>query len=295
MGQTQLAVKPVTEAIAPRIGSAPLSDKNFRRLCETVYGICGIKLSEKKRSMVDGRLRRRMRSLNIADINDYCHFLLEDRSAASDAELVHFVDALTTNKTDFFREPAHFAFMQNRVMPAYLAEGRRAVKVWSAASSTGAEAYTIAMVLEDFFHEHGGIDYSILATDVCTDVLRKGIEGVYPDVMLAPIPEAFRRRYVAVPTDTNRPEFRIARKLRSKVLFRHLNLMDERYPFDRDFDMIFVRNVLIYFDRQTQDRVLARLCEHLRPGGYLFLGHSESLGGARLPLAVLANTIFQRR
>lgn len=295
MGQAQLAAKPVTEVIVPASGSTPLSDKNFRRLCEVIYGICGIKLSEKKRSMVDGRLRRRMRSLNIGNINDYCQFLLEDRSAGSEAELVHFIDALTTNKTDFFREPAHFAFMQNRVLPDYLREGRRAAKVWSAASSTGAEAYTIAMVLEDFFHEHGGIDYSILATDVCTDVLHKGIEGVYPDVMLAPVPEAFRRRYVVVPTDTSRPEFRIARKLRSKVQFRHLNLMDDRYPFDRDFDMIFVRNVLIYFDRQTQDRVLAKLCDHLRPGGYLFLGHSESLGGMRLPLTMLANTIFQRR
>lgn len=295
MGQAQLAVKPVVEVAVPGSGSRPLNDKNFRRLCEVVYGICGIKLSEKKRSMVDGRLRRRMRTLNIADINDYCHFLLEDRSAQSEAELVHFIDALTTNKTDFFREPAHFAFMQNRVLPRYLEEGRRAVKVWSAASSTGAEAYTIAMVLEDFFQEHGGIDYSILATDVCTDVLRKGIEGVYPDVMLAPIPEAFRRRYVVVPTDTSRPEFRIARKLRSKVLFRHLNLMDEQYPFDQDFDMIFVRNVLIYFDRPTQDRVLAKLCSHLRPGGFLFLGHSESLGGIKLPVTMLANTIFQRR
>jgi chemotaxis protein methyltransferase CheR len=294
MGYAQLAVAPVP---APRPGireNEVLSEKNFHRLCDFVSRICGIKLTAKKKSMVDGRLRRRMRVLNVADINDYC-VLLFDGSVAADAELVYFIDAVTTNKTDFFREPSHFAFMQSRVLPDWRADGRRRAKIWSAASSTGAEAYTAAMVVDDFFHDRGGFDYHILGTDICTEVLEKGRAALYPDVMLDPVPEEFRRRYVLVPRDPSRREFRIAGALRSRVSFHRLNLMDDRYAFDRDFDLVFLRNVLIYFDRPTQESVLCKLVEHIRPGGYLFLGHSESLVGSKFPLDMVANTIFRRR
>jgi chemotaxis protein methyltransferase CheR len=269
-----------------------LNDKNFRRLCAYVQESCGIKLTPKKKSMIDGRLRRRMRALNIANINDYASFLLD--GDAAETELVNFIDAITTNKTDFFREPAHFVFLQRRALPAYRKEGRRGIKVWSAASSMGAEAYTIAMVIDDFFRGQGGIDFKILGTDICTEVLAKGRAALYSDSMLEPIPEEYRRRYILVPKDPVRREFRIAAKLRSKVSFHQLNLMDDRYPFDRDFDMIFLRNVLIYFERPTQEAVLTKLCGHLKPGGYLFLGHSESLAGTGLPLVMAANTIFRR-
>jgi chemotaxis protein methyltransferase CheR len=208
---------------------------------------------------------------------------------------VHFINAVTTNKTDFFREPVHFQYMQKHVLTDFQRAGKRKIKAWSAASSTGAEAYTLAMVIDDFCSSVGGIDYSILGTDICTDVLGKGIAGIYPDVMVDPIPEAFRHRYVLVPHDSRRHEFRISPHLRSKVTFSQLNLMDDRYPFGRDFDMIFLRNVLIYFDRPTQAGVLTRLCDHIRPGGYLFLGHSETITGVKLPLDTVANTIFRRR
>ncbi|WP_166937055.1 CheR family methyltransferase [Rhizomicrobium electricum] len=290
MGGTALAT--TTSASSARPSGYGLSEKNFRKLCTFVYSVCGIKLTEKKRSMVDGRLRRRMRALDIADINDYCDFLLGG-SAAAEPEVPYFIDAVTTNKTDFFREPAHYVFMQEHVMPAWAAEGRRGAKIWSAACSTGAEAYTTAMVVDDFFH--GRFDYSILATDVSTDVLQKGYAGLFPRTMIDPIPEEFRKRYVLVPKNPARNEILISSALRSKVSFHRLNLMDDRYPFDRDHDIIFLRNVLIYFDRPTQDCVLAKLCDHLRPGGYLFLGHSESLAGAKLPLQMVANTIFRRK
>ena len=270
-----------------------LTERNFRRLCDLVYRLCGIKLTSKKRSMIDGRLRRRMRCLQIGSINDYCQFLLDESEMAS-AELVAFIDVVTTNKTDFFREPAHFAFMQSRILPAWRAQDRRCAKVWSAASSTGAEAFTIAMILDNFFQDRGGLDYSILATDICTEVLQKGSAALYPDAMIEPIPEEFRRRYVLVPRDPGRREFRITGALRSRVAFERLNLMDDRYDFDRDFDLIFLRNVLIYFDRPTQTAVLRKLCDHLRPGGYLFLGHSESLVAAQFQLEMVANTIYRR-
>lgn len=272
-----------------------LSEKNFRHLCEFVHSVCGIRLTTKKKSMVDGRIRRRMRALGITNINDYCQFLFAEKSVEAEAELVHFIDAVTTNKTDFFREPAHFAFLQDRIFPSYLKTKRRDLKVWSAASSTGAEAYTIAMVIDSFFHGQGDINYDILATDICTDVLEKGRAALYPATMLDPIPEELRRRYVLIPKDPSRREFLVNRKLRARINFQQLNLMDDRYPCDRDFDLIFLRNVLIYFDRPTQESVLSKLCEHLKPGGYLFLGHSESLAGSKFPLDLVANTIFRRR
>lgn len=289
MGGSALAAK---NAVQPAGAGYSLSDRNFHRLCSYVYSVCGIKLTEKKRSMVDGRLRRRMRALDIIDINEYSEFLLGG-SPAAEAEVPYFIDAVTTNKTDFFREPAHYVFMQEHIMPGWAAEGRRGAKIWSAACSTGAEAYTTAMVVEDYFR--GRFDYSITATDLSTDVLQKGSSGLFPRAMIDPIPEEFRRRYVLVPKNPARTEFLIAPALRSKVSFHRLNLMDNRYPFDRDYDLIFLRNVLIYFDRPTQDSVLAKLCDHLRPGGYLFLGHSESLAGAKLPLQMVANTIFRRK
>ncbi len=271
----------------------PLSDRNFERLSEFVHDYCGIRITSKKRTMVDGRLRRRMRALEMDDINDYCAFLFEG-DADAEEEVVNFIDAITTNKTDFFREPAHFVFLQSQILPLLAETGRRRIKIWSAASSTGAEAYTIAMILDDFCLRNRGMDYSILATDISTEVLDKGLRGRYPDTMLEPVPEEFRRRYVMVANDAKAREFRIVPHLRSKVAFFQLNLMDRRYPFDLDYDLIFCRNILIYFDRPTQGEVLRRLCEHIRPGGYLFLGHSESIVGHNLPLETVANTIFQR-
>jgi chemotaxis protein methyltransferase CheR len=287
--QTAVARQPALTA-----SNEAISDRNFWRLCDLVYQTCGIKLTVKKKSMIDGRLRRRMRSLDIVDINDYCSFLF-DSSVDADTELVYFIDTVTTNKTDFFREPAHFAFMQSCVLPGWREDGHSRAKVWSVAASMGAEAYTAAMVIDDFFHDRGGFDYKILATDICTDVLDKGRAALFPEAMLEPIPEEFRRRYVLLPRDPARREFRIAGTLRSKVSFQRLNLMDDRFALDRDFDLVFLRNVLIYFDRPTQEAVLSKLCEHLRPGAYLFLGHSESLVGAKFPLDMVANTIFRRR
>jgi chemotaxis protein methyltransferase CheR len=272
----------------------PLNDQNFWQLAQFIHNYCGIRITAKKRSMVDGRLRHRMRLLGINSINRYVSYLFDEDGHACNSEVVHFIDAITTNKTDFFREPNHFDFIEANILPALAEAGRRKIKTWSAASSTGAEAYTIAMVLEEFNRKAAGTDYCILATDICTEVLDKGLTGCYPDMMIAPIPEELRRRYVLVSRSPGSHEFRIVPALRSKVSFTQLNLMDANYPFDTDFDMIFCRNILIYFDRPTQIEVLGRLCRHLRPGGHLFLGHSETASGINLPLTQVATTIYQR-
>ncbi|MET0364588.1 MAG: protein-glutamate O-methyltransferase CheR, partial [Sphingobium sp.] len=252
----------------------------------------GIKMPPTKLTMLEGRLRRRLRATGIASLDAYCTYVLSDE--ATPEERVHLINAVTTNKTDFFREPKHFDYLADTILPHYRAEGRRSIRCWSAACSTGAEPYTLAMVLDDFAEQHGGPDYDILATDLDTEVLATAVKGIYADEMLAPVPRDMRRRHVLVPRDDSRRDVRISPALRQKVGFGRLNLMDVRYSIGEPVDMIFCRNVLIYFDKPTQRAVVSRLCDNLKSGGYLFLGHSESIAGFELPLTPVANTVFRR-
>lgn len=270
-----------------------LNARNFTRLAELIHGYSGIKMPANKRTMLEGRLRRRMRAIHIASLNDYCRYLFEDDGL--DSEIVHLIDAVTTNKTEFFREPAHFQFLQARALPAIARSGRREIKAWSAACSTGAEPYTLAMILEEHLRAGRKQDYSILCTDLCTQVLAEAVAGVFPEAMIDPVEQELRRRYVMRARDASRGLVRIVPELRARLSFARLNLMDDAYPVDGDMDLVFCRNILIYFDKPTQSKVLSRLCEHLRPGGYLFLGHSESIVGIDLPVDQIANTVFQRR
>jgi chemotaxis protein methyltransferase CheR len=270
-----------------------LSPKNFKRLAEFIHGYSGIKMPANKRTMLEGRLRRRMRATRIGNVNDYCRYLFEDDGMS--AEVIHLIDAVTTNKTEFFREPAHFDFMIKKGLPALAAAGRREIKIWSSACSTGAEPYTIAMVMDEFCQRQRGVDYSVLCTDICTEVLDQAIAGIFSEGMIEPVSIERRQNYVMRAKERGSNLVRITPHLRSKLAFARLNLMDDAYPIDTDLDIVFCRNILIYFDKATQAKVLARLCDHLRPGGYLFLGHSESIVGIDLPVVQIANTVFQKR
>jgi chemotaxis protein methyltransferase CheR len=280
------------QALRAMPSSDGLSDKNFRRLSQLIHGYSGIKMPPAKRTMLEGRLRRRVRATGAGSLDNYCRRLFDENGL--DGELVDLMDAVTTNKTDFFREPAHFEFLRDRGL-AMLLSGRKTLKAWSAACSTGAEPYTLAMVIEEHLQtRRSRADYSILCTDLCTEVLAGAIAGIYPEAMIEPVPMELRERYLMRARDGERREVRISPKLRARLFFSRLNLMDPSYPVDDDMDMIFCRNILIYFDKPTQDKVLRRLCEHLRPGGFLFLGHSESVVGIDLPVRQVASTVFQR-
>lgn len=270
-----------------------LSARNFQRLATFIQDYSGIKMPANKRTMLEGRLRRRMRATRIADVNEYCRFLFDEGGLES--ETIHLIDAVTTNKTEFFREPAHFDFLIAKGLPALAAKGKREIKIWSSACSTGAEPYTIAMVMDEFCEKQRGVDYSILCTDICTEVLDQAIAGRFAEAMIEPVSMARRQRYVMRSRDATSHEVRIKPELRSKLSFARLNLMDDAYPIENDLDIIFCRNILIYFDKPTQAKVLKRLCNHLAPGGYLFLGHSESIVGIDLPVVQIANTVFQKR
>jgi chemotaxis protein methyltransferase CheR len=269
-----------------------LSRANFQRLAEFIHGYSGIKMPPAKKTMLEGRLRRRLREHRMASFDDYCDYLFDDGGIESEA--IHLIDVVTTNKTDFFREPAHFDFLVNKALPGLLKEGRKQVRIWSSACSIGAEPYTIAMLMDDFCREHRGLEYSILATDLCTQVLGDALLGIFPAAMIEPVPLALRQRHVLVARDRHRSVVRMAPHLRSRLSFARQNLMDAKYAAPSDLDMIFCRNLLIYFDKPTQSAVLKRLCSHLRPGGYLFLGHSETIVGVDLPVRTVSGTVFQR-
>ncbi|MGB8601653.1 MAG: protein-glutamate O-methyltransferase CheR [Rhizomicrobium sp.] len=272
-----------------------LSDEAFHRLADFVYQRCGIHITSRKRTMLEARVRRRMQETGIERIETYCRFLVERDNLESEEEAIHLIDAVTVNKTDFFREPTHFSYLTKTILPELVAKGQRNFKIWSAASSYGAEPYTIAMVVDDFCQEHSGCDYFVLGTDICTKVLEKASAARYSEAQIAPIPPQQRRRHVMVAKDKTRREYRMAPHLRSKVAFLQLNLFGDHYPISVDYDVIFCRNVLIYFDKKTQKRLLNQLILHMKPDGYLILGHSESTVGMDLPLVSVANTIFRRR
>ena len=270
-----------------------LQERHFAKLAQLVEDHTGIRLPATKRTMVEGRLRKRVRALGLTRLDEYGRAIFE--GGKLNDEFIHLVDCVTTNKTDFFREPDHFTFLRERAIPAVASQRSGApLKFWSAAASIGAEAYTIAMVAADML----GLEercFSVLGTDISTEVIAQAQRAVYPVSMIAPVPPAFRERYVMRAVNAERQEVRIVPELRRLVRFVNLNLMDDTYPIERDFDVIFCRNVLIYFSKATQDAVLRRLCSHLRRGGFLILGHSESLAGGDLDsMRQVAPTILRR-
>lgn len=294
-----MALSAQRQAALDHIDDDHLSAEDFHRISTMIGQQVGIKLPPAKRLMVEGRLRKRVRALGHASLDAYCHALFRQGELAN--ELVHLIDAVTTNKTDFYREPEHFDYLRRVAVPALIAgregKGTPTLKLWSAASSTGAEAYTIAMVLADMMAARRDFRFAILGTDISTQVLAQAESAIYPVEMIAPVPPEVQARYVmhGRRPRNGRNEVRIAPELRRTVRFQHLNLMDQTYPFDRDVDVVFLRNVLIYFEKSDQEAVITKLVGHLRPGGYLMLGHSESMVGNSQSVSQVAPAIFQKR
>jgi chemotaxis protein methyltransferase CheR len=271
-----------------------LSKRNFDLLAKYIYTYSGIKMPHGKMTMLEGRLRRRLRATGMPTFDSYCDYLF--KHGGLESESLFLIDAVTTNKTDFFREPKHFEYMTQTALPDIVKSySDRRIRVWSSACSTGAEPYTMGMVLSEFMATNAPErDYFILATDLSTDVLQKAQKGIYQADLLQPVPAEMLRKYVMRPSDKRRQDMRISPKLRSRVGFARMNLMDDTYPVGDPMHIIFCRNVLIYFDKPTQQHVLTRLCNSLIPGGYMFIGHSETVTGLDLPIKQVANTVFKR-
>lgn len=271
-------------------GLERLTRADFKRVAEFVLEKTGIRLPPAKKIMLEGRLRRRMRALGLETLADYCQRVFDDGGMKE--ETVHLIDAVTTNKTDFFRERQHFIFLTETLLPE-LMKARGGCKLWSAACSIGAEPYTLAMVLSEFAAVNCGFNFSILASDISTDVLGKAKRAIYSEDMIEPVPMALRQKYLLRSTDPSKALVRIAPEIRRLVTFKNINLMDKAYSVERGLDVIFCRNLLIYFEKSTQEAVMKRLCQYLRPGGYIFLGHADSIAGMTLPLHWLGNSIYR--
>jgi chemotaxis protein methyltransferase CheR len=282
-----------SERNRPGIHSVTMSAKDFRLFSRLIEGICGIKMPDAKKNMLESRLRKRLRSLEIESFRDYYDYVSSPEGER--AEMTMMIDAVTTNKTDFFREPAHFAFLTEKVMPdllANMAPGQ--MRIWSAGCSSGEEPYTLAMVLSEYASTREYCNFSILATDICTEVLEKAYRGIYEEDRIAPIPADLRKKYLLRSRDRSRGVVRLAPEIRSKISFRRLNFLATSYGLEETFQVIFCRNVLIYFDRPTQERILNNFCRHLQPGGHLFLGHSETINGLDVPLVQVNSTIYRK-
>ena len=275
---------------------ATMSNELFARLSEFIYAESGIKMPLSKKTMLESRLARRLRCIGLESYGEYCNYLFSPQGVAN--ELVHMIDVVTTNKTDFFREPQHFEYLVEHAIPDLIettgAGIRRTLMVWSAACSSGEEAYTLAMILDAFSQKVSGFNYLVLGTDISTRVLETARLGIYHEDRIAPVSAELRRRYLMRSRDKSKKEVRVAPELRALVRFRRLNFMDSDFGIREKMDIIFCRNVLIYFDRPTQEKVVGRLCKHLVRGGYLFTGHSETLSGLDLPLEAVANTVSRR-
>lgn len=270
---------------------APLNDADFSKLSNFIYVNYGIKLPLAKKIMLQSRLASRLKINGMKSYAEYTKYVLSGN--ASDNEIVNMIDLVSTNKTDFYRESAHFDFMKEVVLPNYLAKDtHQPLKVWSSASSSGEEAYTIAIVISEFIENNRKIEFEILGTDISSRILEKAKMGIYPMDRVDVIPLSQKKKYLLRSKDQENPMVRIIPQLRAKTSFQRLNLMDPAYNVPKDFEIIFCRNVLIYFDRETQEKVINKLCMHLKPGGYFFLGHSESISGIDVPLKQLKPTIF---
>jgi len=271
-----------------------LSGRDFERMRELILAEAGISLGPEKKTMLEVRLRRRLQHLQLDSTADYCNLLFTPDGRSS--EMVHLIDAVTTNKTDFFREPDHFEHLVVKALPD-LDRRRGAARqalVWSAGCSSGEEPYTLAMVLSEYAENHPGFRFHVLASDISTQVLEKAKMGIFKADDVGPVPADLRRKYLMRSREPGSNLVRVIPELRAGIEFQRLNFMDAEYGISERPEIIFCRNVIIYFDRPTQIRILGKLVRLLAPGGYFFAGHSESLQNMDLPLAMAGPAVYRK-
>jgi chemotaxis protein methyltransferase CheR len=269
-----------------------LSDADFRRFAGLVYAASGIHLTEQKKELLRARLRKRLRALGLESFHEYFGVVTAE---GAEGELKALLDVVSTNKTEFFREAAQFSHLTGTALPAWRAAGGPAqgpLRVWSAASSSGEEIYTLGMVLAEAMQEGGG-DFKILGTDISTRMLDRALAGFYEERHVEAIPQALRAKYFEAPREEG-GLWRAGALLRARSAFGRVNLNEGELPFSRPMDVIFCRNVMIYFDRPTQEALVAKLSAALAPGGWLYTGLSESLLAIRHGLKTMAPSIYRK-
>lgn len=274
----------------PRAEDVTLSNKDFKFICEFVYENTGIVLGESKREMVYRRLSRIIRERDFDSFTQYCQLLKDDPKS----EMNYFVNSITTNLTSFFREQHHFEFLTKTELPRLLKnKTHKKIRIWCSASSTGEEPYSIAMTIMDFMADKLSTwDVKVLATDIDSNVLGKASAGIYPDKDNL-MPVDIKKRFFNTGTGQNNQRIKAKSNIRDLITFKQLNLLHE-WPMKGQFDVIFCRNVIIYFDKETQNDLFIRFYELLPPGGILILGHSENLGQSQQYFDNIGRTVFRK-
>ncbi len=277
---------------------ATLTDSEFKLLRELTYELTGISLSDSKRNLVQGRLQKRLRFHGLSSYLAYYTMLTQEGPQGT--ETTEFINCITTNKTDFFREPHHFDFVSGTVIPSLIrraarGDGERRLRVWHAGCSTGEEPYTLAITLQEALSGHSNWNVLQLASDIDTNVIAHAERGIYEDDRIHTVPSALLKKYFLRKQTAEGDQYKVRQELASQIVFRQINLLDPGWPIGTgtQFDMIFCRNVVIYFDKATQKKLFERLERYLKPGGHLFIGHSESLLGVSESFESLGQTIYR--
>lgn len=268
--------------------TAELDRSQFQEISRIIYDQCGISLKSGKEALVRARLLKRLRALQIRSVKEYMDLISSDQGKD---EIDTLIDVMTTNKTSFFRESAHFDYLTEEILPAFT---HRRLRFWSAACSSGEEPYTLAMVLREAIPAIDQKDVLILSTDISNQMLETARNGIYSKERLAGIPQAYVQKYFKRCADGAEQRYRVSPDLRKLVRLAPLNLM-QAWPMKGPFNVIFCRNVMIYFDRPTQQRLVNRFWDLLAPGGYLFVGHSEGLSGIRHDFKYMKPAIYKKR
>lgn len=274
-----------------------LSDRDFRRISGFIEKRYGIQMPFPKKVMLQARLQKRAYQIGVSSLKEYVEFLFSDNGQIN--ELDHFAAIVSTHKTEFFREFDHFLTLRQQVLPELHIEGllRDSLEIWSSASSTGEEVYSIAITVYDYFEKELGVhfpNFRVTGTDISHDIIDFARKAIYKKESLSTIPEYYRN-YFMRSKDPGRREIRVVPEIRNFTDFYIQNLMDCEYRLRKQFKIIFCRNVLIYFDRKTQESLLIKLVKLLKSGGFLFIGHSESVTGFNLPVEQVQTTVFRKK
>jgi len=274
----------------------PITPAEYEFIRKIVYEQSRINLGPSKKELVMARLSKRLRALDLPTYADYISMI---KSPAGRDEMTNLIDSISTNHTYFFREPQHFDFLSQVVLPEFCEtnakHGTKNFRVWSAATSSGEEPYTIALILDDYFETRvKGWTWNILCTDISTRVLAKAQEGIFSKDRLGPVRPDWLIRYFDKGVGESDGFFRVKDEIRKKLTFKSLNLLAPSYPFRETFQVVFCRNVMIYFDRETQQELVNKISPLVEPGGYLIIGHAESLTNVKHPFKLVKPSIYRK-
>ncbi|MBV6494517.1 MAG: Chemotaxis protein methyltransferase [Turneriella sp.] len=273
-----------------------LSDAVWAKLSPVIESEVGIQMPIDKKALLQNRLLKRLRILGLETFEEYCDYLFS--KDGQEHEMTAFLNEITTNKTYFFREFRHFEVLNDRIIPEFLATQKNTIKpfrIWSAAASTGEEVYSIACIIEEYMRtENVVIPYEILGSDLSTRVLWHAYDAIYDEEQVRMISPDLKRRYFLERKNSTIPELRVSPEVRAHVKFCKINLMSEKYPHIEKFDVVFCRNVLIYFSRPDIHKIMKRMLEHLKDGGYLITGHADAIPVPELKLKRIEPSIYAK-